>query len=33
MFSLSNAVDYYWPTPDGQKVAIFLEESERFMRL
>lgn len=30
MFNLSNAVDYYyWPTPNGQKVAIFLEESER----
>lgn len=29
MFNLSNAVDYYyWPTPNGQKVAIFLEESE-----
>jgi GST-like protein len=28
MSNLSSAVDYYyWPTPNGQKVAIFLEES------
>ncbi|WP_219095967.1 glutathione S-transferase family protein [Pseudomonas sp. UMAB-40] len=28
MSNLSNAVDYYyWPTPNGQKVAVFLEES------